>query len=439
MGIHHLVRAGVGAGMCGALVASLSLTGAGAGSATGSTPGASGVPGAPGLRQKAGPTPERVDGGARARICRACGIRVANVKVSPNRRMVSADVKWARSLITRKGKGHRQRFNVRLVVLYGAQDKRTGVLTEVSKKHVSSVKEHVRMRLSKRKARLLLKAPDAVLSVSHNYDRPRDGDKLFERNYVTTTHLTKKHFRFRNTPERTTTAESAPEIPAISASGNRATSRELRDCSDIPIRRKADLSGCDLTGAKLAGADLFMANLTGAKLASANLTGANLYFAVLTDANLTDANLTDAFAPGAGLYYANLTRADLGNADLTSSILEQADLTGADVSDADLLGANLIRANLTRANLWDANLTEAILTEAILTRANLGRANLTGANLTRANLRGAKLTGAKLIRANLTGADVVGIQDFNYAACGGTTLPNGNVTSSSPSQCPRLT
>ncbi|MDP3972451.1 MAG: pentapeptide repeat-containing protein [Candidatus Nanopelagicales bacterium] len=301
MGIHHLVRAGVGAGVCGALVTSLALTGAGAGSATVSTPGASGVPEP---RQTAGPAPERVDGGARARkICRACSIGVTNVKVSRKRRMVSADVKWARSLIARKGKGHRHRFNVRLVALYGARDKRTGVLAQVSKKHVSSVKEHVRMRLSKRETRLLRTADDAVLSVSHNYDRPRDGNLRYEKNYVTTTHLTQKHFRLRNTPKRTTAAESS----AIPAGGNRATSRSgLKNCSNIVIGFKVDLHDCDLTGAHLAYADLYMANLTGADLYMATLTGANLAYADLTDADLRGATLT-----GANLVNANLAGANM--------------------------------------------------------------------------------------------------------------------------------
>ncbi|MGA7808087.1 pentapeptide repeat-containing protein [Bradyrhizobium sp.] len=87
------------------------------------------------------------------------------------------------------------------------------------------------------------------------------------------------------------------------------------------VKRRANLSGADLSGADLSGANLSSADLNGANLCSADLSGAYLW--------------------GANLISANLSSADLSGANLSS-----ADLNGADLNGAKLISANLSSANL---------------------------------------------------------------------------------------------
>jgi uncharacterized protein YjbI with pentapeptide repeats len=123
--------------------------------------------------------------------------------------------------------------------------------------------------------------------------------------------------------------------------------------------------------ANLSGADLSRADLSWANLSRANLLGADLSWANLSWANLSRADLS----------WANLSRADLLWADLSGADLSRADLSWANPSRADLSWANLSEANLSEANLSGANLSGADLSEADLSRADLSRANLSGADL----------------------------------------------------------
>ena len=109
--------------------------------------------------------------------------------------------------------------------------------------------------------------------------------------------------------------------------------------------------------------------------------------AVLTGADLTDAVLTGAVLTGADLTDAVLTRADLTDAVLTGAVLTDAVLTDAVLTDADLTGAVLTGAVLTGADLTGAVLTAirddvcAVLTvvpneaPAVLTALREGRIN----------------------------------------------------------------
>jgi hypothetical protein len=83
-------------------------------------------------------------------------------------------------------------------------------------------------------------------------------------------------------------------------------SNTCRDCSAKPLRRGANLSGCDLSGRDLAGIRLNGANLSNACLQCANLEGAQLRGTNLDKACLCQVNLKNADLRGARVSTAQL-------------------------------------------------------------------------------------------------------------------------------------
>ncbi len=205
------------------------------------------------------------------------GVRVRGVMVSKNGRVVSARVLWNQAMIARRG--DRDRFSVRLA----ATPKGSAVpvvLSSRSTRRVPSGVQHVRIHLDKNRAAQLRGAGDAVLTVSQQYGPPHA--KLFNRAYVTVTHL------------RVKTGRAAVTAGALVGRAGSLNPRAYRDCSKIEIKPGANLSGCDLATAKLSNQNLKGVDFSGANLSGTNLSGANLTGANLTGANLTGANLTGA-------------------------------------------------------------------------------------------------------------------------------------------------
>ncbi|MCH9815233.1 MAG: pentapeptide repeat-containing protein [Actinomycetia bacterium] len=208
-----------------------------------------------------------------------------------------------------------------------------------------------------------------MLSLSQQHDQPKDGDKQYERNYVTTTYL------------------QLPYQRATRGSQNPGS----KDCRGKTIEPGTLLQDCDFTGAKLGDVDLHMAKLSRANLSGANLSGANLSGADLRDVDLSEADLSEA----------DLSRANLDYAKLGHAYLYFAKLTKTNLSDADLNMALLVGANLTEAKLPGANLSNVVAHHVVLSSANL-----TGATLVRTTLTKATLTNAELRGVDLGGVDL---------------------------------
>jgi len=155
-----------------------------------------------------------------------------------------------------------------------------------------------------------------------------------------------------------------------------ADADSLKDCVEMAVKSRADLSSADLRTADLSSANLSSANLSSANLSYANLSSANLSSANLRYANLRYANLRYANLRSADLSSADLISANLSSANLSSANLRYADLISADLSSADLISANLSSANLSYADLRTANLSSANLRYAYLSYADLRSANL---------------------------------------------------------------
>ncbi len=118
--------------------------------------------------------------------------------------------------------------------------------------------------------------------------------------------------------------------------------------------KRAQLSGCDLSGA-----DLAESNLSGVQISGSNLSGVTLRGAKLSDAICEGVDLSEADCAQSRWPRANLRGANLAGANLSG-----ADLSGADLTGAIVVGANLTRADLTGATLDDIDLDAAFLTEA---------------------------------------------------------------------------
>ena len=103
---------------------------------------------------------------------------VDDVTVSRGGRLVDAEVTWNPRLIARPGA--RDRFNVRLVAVPSDKREDVAVLAEISDSRVRDRNQDVRLELEPSQARLLRDASDVVLSVSQQYDRPSDNDRLLE-------------------------------------------------------------------------------------------------------------------------------------------------------------------------------------------------------------------------------------------------------------------
>ncbi len=349
------------------------------------------------------------------------GITVKNATISADGRRVTATVRWDARLLKRTGS---HRFLMRLVV--GSR-----VKARFSTRKLQAGHRNLDIRLAPRWA--AIQVGDAVvLSLTQQYDRPRDGDRRFERNFVSTTTLQ---------------SVAQPTPPAAASRG----------CSRVLIRPSANLRNCslrhaylpntDLARARLSGADLSRASLYGTKLSGANLSGAELSRANLARASLSGANLS-----GAGLFAGRLVHVRLRDANLTG-----ANLTHARLVNADLAGADLTRGRLTRALMTGADLSGARMPDSQLRGTYLNRADLSGANLSRANLTcrakgpnmdpicptllDADLSGAILREATLRGVDLRGADlqgaDLSGAVCSaGVRWTDGEFVPDPP-RCPQ--
>jgi len=373
------------------------------------------------------------------------GIKVVHARFTNHHRLVRATVVWNKALLAKPGTN--DRFNLRVAAVAKGKKAKTTTLA-VTTSTVAKRRTQVRFWLSASAARTVRSAKAVVLSLSQQYDSPRDRDKLYEQNYVNAVYL----------------------------KGVAAAPAGTRDCRYFKIGPGADLSNCALppiadlrnadltkvnmswsTGASvlLSGSQMYRANLTWAflerthlertQLVAADLTGARLMVSYMEDTNqlaadMVGVTLSDSWADRVNFSGANMHRAALDgrfhdgamiNTDLTEawfhgglwlmdmrgadlrgarmhgallyySTLRAANLTGADLSGTNLKNANLTIADLVETNLEGANLAEADLEDADLTKANLIEANLTKANLTQANMIKANLTDATLHQANLS-------------------------------------
>ncbi len=194
---------------------------------------------------------------ARGDVVFVRGVPVRNVTVSKHGRLVSARVLWNQVMLAREG--NRDRFNIRLVAFPNGGGAPV-VLFNSSKAKTKADVQRVTIKLSKRQARVLRNAADAVLTVSQQYAAPKS--KTFGRNYVTVTHL-----------NLTASKGRAGFVGVLSAAPG---TRALRDCSKTLIKPRAGLGNCDLAGANLSNANLSGINFSGAILTGTDLSGANL-------------------------------------------------------------------------------------------------------------------------------------------------------------------
>ncbi|MDZ7578139.1 MAG: InlB B-repeat-containing protein, partial [Candidatus Nanopelagicales bacterium] len=207
---------------------------------------------------------------------------------------MTANVYWNQEMITRKG--HRDRFNVRLVAL-GLGAASPVVLKDRSRRTVPSAVQHVTFKLGKKKAKKLRAASSVALTVSQQYGlRGRHHNKFF-RQYVTVVG--------RGSKQKPHTLARVALSPTMWAG---------RDCGDTEIKPGLKLSRCNLRGANLSRADLRRVNLSRA---------------VLRGCDLSDAHLRGV----------NLSRAVLRGCDLSRAVLRRVNLSGAHLRGANLSGA----------------------------------------------------------------------------------------------------
>ncbi|MEI8080731.1 MAG: pentapeptide repeat-containing protein [Actinomycetes bacterium] len=308
-------------------------------------------------------------------------IAITHAKLTNANRLAKATVGWNKALRVKRGQ---HRYNVRVVAVSKGKNPKTAVLANWSSSAVGR-RTSVRLWLTAAAVRKVRAAKAVVLSVSQQYDSPRDRDRRYEKNYVSTVYL----------------------------KGSPTGGSGLRTCTGVKIEPYADLSRCDLRGANLVNADLSAVNLAGAnleradlysaKLTRADLSDATLILADLNRANLRNAELTRAKLFGANLMSVDGSGASLPYADLSGAFLTAATLVRADLAHAGLADADMNYANLSHSDLTSANLTRASLPYAVLARADLRDANFTGANLTGAGLRDAWLDGARFEGATWVG------------------------------------
>jgi uncharacterized protein YjbI with pentapeptide repeats len=326
-----------------------------------------------------------------------------SVVLSADARRLSVNIDWHDELDALRGD---DRFTARVmagseeIVLKQWEDTRPDV-------------DSFTLEFTEVEATLLLAAVesgDAVVAVTQQSDTDLDTDSLYEANFATVLTI------------QASTEAALPAGVAATAVIQLASMQvptlegldDYRDCSNVSIAPKADLSRCDLSYANLhrvdlTNADLSYANLIRADLTNADLSAADLSFVHLYQANLSAANLSKANAR-----HAELTRANLTDANLSYAEIKFGFLTSADMHRANLSGASLIHADLIRADLYKANLTRANLNFANLSNAEMSYANLSGANLSLAILSGTSLYGV-----NLTG----------------TKCPSGYVATGTPPTC----
>ncbi|MGA9146995.1 MAG: hypothetical protein WBZ04_05505 [Candidatus Nanopelagicales bacterium] len=185
------------------------------------------------------------------------GIVVRDLKVSSNRRVVSANVRWNPGLIALKG--NRDRFNLRLVAFPDSST--TSVkLAGWTSTTVPNRPQRVRMELSEAQAATLRTATDVVFTASQGYSSPSRQDGRYNRNFVTFKHLSQS--------ERRPASASSSTAPNSSRS-----SRSSRNCRTVVIRSGADLSGCDFAGSYLKDLVLKDSDVNNSTFAGSVLTG----------------------------------------------------------------------------------------------------------------------------------------------------------------------
>ena len=128
----------------------------------------------------------------------------------------------------------------------------------------------------------------------------------------------------------------------------------IKECVELAVKEKVDLSGAFLEGADLKGVYFEKANLEGA-----NLEGADLYDAHLSGSNLNNANLERANLKIANLHKVNLEEANLKNANLESANLHSTNLEKANLHNARLQGSHIHNINLEKANIEGVDFTDA--------------------------------------------------------------------------------
>ncbi|MDZ7578670.1 MAG: hypothetical protein U0904_10935, partial [Candidatus Nanopelagicales bacterium] len=102
----------------------------------------------------------------RGEVAARPGVPVRKARVSRNGRRVTANVYWNQEMIKRKG--HRDRFNVRLVAL-GLGAASPVVLKDRSRRAVPPAVEQVTIKLGEEKAKKLRAASSVALTVSQQY------------------------------------------------------------------------------------------------------------------------------------------------------------------------------------------------------------------------------------------------------------------------------
>ena len=98
------------------------------------------------------------------------------------------------------------------------------------------------------------------------------------------------------------------------------------------VKKKVNLSDCDLSGSNLSGSNLSGSNLSGSNLSGSNLSGSNL-----SDCDLRGSNLRGS----------NLRGSNLSDCDLSGSNLSGSNLSGCDLRSSNLSGRNLSGSNLS--------------------------------------------------------------------------------------------
>lgn len=187
------------------------------------------------------------------------GIVVRDLKVSSNRRVVSASVSWNPGLIALKGS--RDRFNLRLVAFPDSSTTSVKLAGWTSTK-VPSRPQRVRMKLSEAQASTLRTATDVVFTASQGYSSPSRQDGRYNRNFVTVKHLSQS--------ERRAASASSSMAPNSSRAG-----RSSRNCQAAVIRSGADLSGCDFSGSYLKDFVLKNSDVNNSAFAGSVLTGSS--------------------------------------------------------------------------------------------------------------------------------------------------------------------
>lgn len=296
---------------------------------------------------------------------------------------------WDKKLLDRPGREDALRVSV-----WAAADSSSQSVPQLvySSDDVDKARDPLReskvINLSSDATRAVSSAAVAGVTISQQYENPRDGNQRFDVGLVSV-HV------FRG------------EMEDLWGHGDQA-----RDCSGVLIKPKADLRRCNLAGARLRAAEmdevkLDYANIWAAILEGSDLTGVHASRIAAEGANLSHAKLGDAVAPRADLRGADLRESTLHRSKLTSAKLDAADLR-----HADLRGITLDRAVLRLANASGANFSYGRRVEKnTYSNSWALRSSLEGTIFERAKLRKADLRGANLIRANFGFSD---LEDANF-------------------------